>query len=179
MWLFVVSLLFWSVLAKDALLQPITNPNPGLQGKAEPTTQEWLKGVPETDVNPWRKQEWWWGSSSSDIGINLQWWCLTWMWEWCFKLDYLLWWKDSEIAKRNDNRTVLTIAQDVVLAATYMVWTVLTIVLIYCWLMYIFSSWKWKDPSKYKKWLIYAAIWACLVRGAYAIVRLIQYIAKW
>ena len=57
MWLFVVSLLFWSVLGKDALLQPITNPNPGLQGKAEPTTQEWLKGVPETDGNAWRTQE--------------------------------------------------------------------------------------------------------------------------
>lgn len=118
-------------------------------------------------------------SSSSDIGINLRWWCLTGMWLWCFKLDYLLRWKDSEIAKRNEERTVLTIAQDVVLAATYMVWTVLTVVLIYCWLMYIFSSWWWKDPSKYQKWLTYAAIWACLVRWAYAIVRLIQYIAKW
>jgi hypothetical protein len=94
-------------------------------------------------------------------------------------LDYLLWWKNSQIAQRNDNRTVIDVLQDAVLAATYMVWTVLTIVLIYCWLMYIIASWTWKEPTTYKKWLIYAAIWAVLVRSAYAIVRLIQYIAKW
>ena len=109
----------------------------------------------------------WWIASSWDVSINFSDWCLTWAGTKCFVIN-----------SEND-MTVLTIAQDAVLAATYMVWTVLTIVLIYCWLMYIFSSWWWKDPSKYKKWLIYAAIWALLVRWAYPLVRLIQYIAKW
>jgi len=121
----------------------------------------------------------WGGASSTDVWIDLSDECLRKGWKWCFKLDYLLWWKNSQIAQRNDNRTVIDVLQDAVLAATYMVWTVLTIVLIYCWLMYIIASWSWKEPTTYKKWLIYAAIWAVLVRSAYAIVRLIQYIAKW
>ena len=118
-------------------------------------------------------------SNSRDVWIDLSDECLRKGWRWCFKLDYLFWWKNSQIAQRNDNRTVIDVLQDAVLAATYMVWTVLTIVLIYCWLMYIIASWSWKEPTTYKKWLIYAAIWAVLVRSAYAIVRLIQYIAKW
>jgi hypothetical protein len=52
-------------------------------------------------------------------------------------------------------------------------------VIVICWLWYIFSSASGKETSKYKKWLINAALWAVLVRWAYAIVRLIQYIARW
>ena len=106
--------------------------------------------------------------------------CITWMWKWCFSFDEIIHWKDSEITSKNKNRTVTTIAQDVILAATYMIWTVLTIIIIYCGLMYIFAARGGKDnASQYKTGLINAAIWAILVRWAYAIVRLIQYIAKW
>lgn len=108
-----------------------------------------------------------WIVSSWDISINFSGWCLTWAWNKCFTIN-------SE-----DDRTVLTVAQDVIFAATYMVWGVLTIIIIYCGLMYIFAARDGKDVSNYKKWLINAAIWAVLVRWAYAIVRLIQYIAKW
>ena len=146
----------------------------------------WISYAQEEDLNtPANEQnEWWkqsknWWNSSIDIGINLWGGCLTGNWKWCFSYDNLLRWKDSELAENNKNRTVMTIAQDVVLGATYMVWTVLTIVLLYCWIMYIFSSWNGKDPSKYRKWLTTAAIGALLVWWAYAIVRLIQYIAKW
>ena len=109
----------------------------------------------------------WWIASSRDLSISFSDWCLTGVWTKCF------------LVSSEDDKTVITVAQDVVLAATYMVWTVLTIVLVYCWLMYIFASWNGKNPIKYKKWLIYASIWALLVWCAYPIVRLIQYIAKW
>ena len=110
--------------------------------------------------------------------INAEGNCLNWVWKWCFSLDKLLW-GNSKVTQNNEGRTVTTIAQDVMLSATYMVGTVLTLVIIYCGLMYIFASKDGGDVSKYKKWLIYAAVWAILVRWAYAIVRLIQYIAKW
>lgn len=112
-------------------------------------------------------------------GVSISGDCLTWMWKWCFSYDNLIWWSGSHIDSVNERRTVTTVAQDVILAATYMVWTVLTIVIIYCGLMYIFAARGEKEVSKYKRWLIDAAIWAVLVRWAYAIVRLIQYIAKW
>lgn len=111
---------------------------------------------------------------NTDIWINFSDGCLTGIWKWCFDYEKMIW-----IDKvQNQNITTKSIAQDVLLSATYMVWTVLTIVIIFCWLMYIFSARWWKDPSKYKDYLVNAAIWAILVRWAYAIVRLIQYIAK-
>jgi hypothetical protein len=112
-----------------------------------------------------------------DSGIWINFWnnCLTGMWKWCFDYEKMIW-----IDKvQNQNITTTSIAQDVLLSATYMVWTVLTVVIIYCWLGYIFAAKWWKDPKEYKDWLVKAAIWALLVRWAYAIVRLIQYIAKW
>ena len=126
---------------------------------------------------------WWWVFAQQDVAedvwINSKGSCLTGMWQWCMSYDTLIWGKDSQLTEKNKDRTVMTIAQDVVLSATYMVWSVLTFILLFCWLMYIFASGNGKDPSNYKKWLIRAGIWAFLVRGAYAIVRLIQYIAKW
>ena len=104
--------------------------------------------------------------------------CLRWVWVWCFNLPGLLFpW--NPISGEDKNRTVMSVSQDVVYWATRMVWTVLTIVIIYCGLMYIFAARWGKDGNAYKKWLISAAIWAILVWSAYAIVRLIQYIAKW
>lgn len=73
----------------------------------------------------------------------------------------------------------MTLTQDVVYWATFMVWTVLTVAIIYCGLMYIFAARWGSDTSKYRKWLVDSAIGALLVWWAYAIVRLIQYIAKW
>ena len=120
-----------------------------------------------------------WWESAEDVGINLNGSCLTGNWKWCMSYDILIRWKSSPLTEKNKNRTVMTIAQDVIVGATYMVWTVLTVILIYCWLMYIFASRWWKSPEAYKNWLVNAWIWAVLVRWAYAIVRLIQYIAIW
>ena len=133
---------------------------------AEQDETKWPTGTPgETqEIN-----------KASDVGINLSDNCLMKMWTNCFDYEKLIWIDKTQ----NKNITAASIAQDVILSATYMVWTVLTIVIIYCGLMYIFASRDGKDVSQYKKWLIYAAIWALLVWWAYAIVRLIQYIAKW
>lgn len=110
----------------------------------------------------------------SKIWINFWNNCLTWMWKWCFDYEEMIWIDKAQ----NPNITVTSISQDVVLAATRNVWIVLSIVIIRCGLGYIFASKEGKWGEKYKKWLITAAIWALLVRWAYAIVRLIQYIAK-
>lgn len=113
--------------------------------------------------------------AQQEIGIDTSNNCLIWMWKWCFRYETVIGIDEVQHA----NYTAESIAQDIILSATYMVWTVLTIIIIICWLGYIFAARDGKDVSKYKKWLISAAIWAILVRWAYAIVRLIQYIAKW
>ena len=132
----------------------------------------------EQETGWWGGKEWgWWNTTStttSEIGLDLQWGCLTWMWKWCFQYETMIW-----IESKARNITPLSIAQDVIFSATYFVWTVLTAILIYCGLWYIFAARDWKDTNSYKKWLISAMIWALLVRWAYAIVRLIQYMAKW
>ncbi len=115
-------------------------------------------------------------SATEDVGVTLTRDCLMWMGQNCFHYEKIMWIDDSQ---PGSGYTATSIAQDVVFSATYMVWTVLTIVIIVCGLWYIFSSASGKDTSKYIKWLVSAAIWAVLVRWAYAIVRLIQYIAKW
>lgn len=113
--------------------------------------------------------------NDSEMWINFWNNCLTGMWKWCFDYEKMIWIHNEQ----NQKITTKSIAQDILLSATYMVWTVLTIVIIACGIWYILAARWWKDPNKYKDWLIYAAIWALLVRFAYAIVRLIQYVAKW
>jgi hypothetical protein len=124
----------------------------------------WLWGVALADSN-----------TDYDIGINFSDSCLTGMWKWCFNYEKMIWIENQQVVKYSAE----SIVQDIVLAATSMVWVVLTIVIIYCGLMYIFAARWWNDPSTYKKWLIDAGIWAVLVWWAYTIIRLIQYIAKW
>lgn len=111
---------------------------------------------------------------AKDVGINFKDKCLVWMWRHCFHYEKIIW-----IDEDQPDYTAVSIAQDVIFAATYILWAVLTIVMIYCWLMYIFAARWGKDTSAYKKWLQNALIWSILVRWAYAIVRLIQYVAQW
>jgi len=115
-------------------------------------------------------------TTSSQIWINLSDECVKWVWKWCFNTDKILWIR----VKSDDSTTVISVIQDVILAATWLVWTVLTLVLIYCGFMYIIASgWDSWKASKMKDWMIKAGIGALLVRCAYGIVRLIQYIAQW
>jgi hypothetical protein len=105
--------------------------------------------------------------SAQEIIIKTTWGCLTWVWNECLVIN------------AENDYTLESIAQDVIFAATYMLWTVLTLVIIYCWLWYIFAARWLKDVNKYKNWLKNAMIWAILVWWAYSIVRLIQYVAQW
>ncbi len=110
-----------------------------------------------------------------DDGVNTSWWCLTWFWKDCFRYERVIWIDNYQKA----DYTALSVSQDLIYAATSSVWLVLTVIIIYCGLGYIWASHWGKDTTAYKKGLIYAAVWAVLVLWAYAIVRLIQYIAKW
>lgn len=111
----------------------------------------------------------------SEVWVNFSDNCLTWFWKGCFKYEKAVWIAEDQKVRYD----ALSIIQDVIFAATYILWSVLTIVLLYCGLMYIFAARWWKDTAAYKRWLINAAIWAILVWWAYALVRLIQYVAKW
>lgn len=172
--LFILLVGFFSVsFAKTETTEVVVTPNwpsyYGEGGGTEPKNEPEVN--PETDP-----------SGANGIKRDAEWNidndCLRWVWVWCFDATKLLF-PGSEIANLNERRTVMTITQDVVYWAMVMVWTVLTIVIIYCGLMFIFAAKWWGDTSRYRKWLVDAAIWALLVWWAYAIVRLIQYIAKW
>lgn len=116
-----------------------------------------------------------WVLSSESIGINMSWWCMNGVGKDCFNTDKIL----GIRVQSDDNTSVITIVQDAILAATYLVGTILTLVLIYCGIMYIIASgWDSWKASNMKKWMINAWIWALIVRCAYGIVRLIQYIAQ-
>lgn len=160
------ALVFADRMQIDPLL-PIQNTLP--TPKAEVQNPNWL--IPKSESEQWNS----WPTSEL-VWIKLTDWCLDWVGKDCFKMDKLLWVKE----KPDDNKTVISVVQDLILAATWAVWTVLTLVLIYCGVMYIIASgWDSWKASKLKKWMIDAWIWALLVRCAYGIVRLIQYIAQW
>ena len=159
----------WVVLWCFAIGMILTTVNISIaQGNGNGTP--WVKQEQNSDSAP---------STQGDIGINAQWWCLTWLWSNCFSYDKFVFWKGEKVTKTNEKKSLVTVAQDVIFAATYILWSVLTAVIIYCWLWYIISARGEKDTWPYKRWLINAAIWSILVWTAYAIVRLIQYIAKW
>lgn len=69
--------------------------------------------------------------------------------------------------------------QDIILAATSFIWTVVVIAIIVSGLMRIFAWASGKDPSKAKEWLINSLIGLLIVVSSYLIIRLVQYIAKW
>ena len=109
------------------------------------------------------------------VGVKLTGSCLSGVWKDCFQYENILWIDGYQ----KQNYSAFSIAQDIIFAAMYMVWTVLTIVIIRCGLWYILAARDAKDVNSYKRWLTNAAIWAVLVRWAVVIVRLIQYIAHW
>ncbi len=68
--------------------------------------------------------------------------------------------------------------QDIVLSATFFIWTVVTVALIVSGLMYIFAAASGKDPSNAKTWITGALIGLVIVACSYFIIRLVQYLAK-
>lgn len=99
-----------------------------------------------------------------------------------FDIYWALWMshKSKVVTESGEEETsVMTFIQDIILAATYFIWTVVTIALVVSWLLYVFS---WADSSlrnRAKSWFKYALIWLVIVTLSVVIVRAVQFIAKW
>lgn len=83
------------------------------------------------------------------------------------------------IRKSDQNPSVTTFVQDIVLATTTFIGTVIAIVLVISWILFIMASIQWNPDfaKKAKQWIINSLIWLLLVVGSYSIVRLIQFLA--
>ena len=77
-----------------------------------------------------------------------------------------------------DATSVGLFVQDIVLAVTMFIGTVVTVAIMVSWLMWIFAWATGKDPTKAKSWLINALIGLLIVTCSYLIIRVVQYIAK-
>lgn len=80
----------------------------------------------------------------------------------------------------NDRTSVLTLVQDIVLAATIFIGTIITLVFIRSGVLFVMSGMN-GDATKRKTaqtGIINSAIGLLLVSGAYTLVRLIQYLAS-
>lgn len=109
--------------------------------------------------------------SLSDIWITINTDCL--LRGWCSLNVYQVMW----IRKSNPTPTVWGFFQDIVLAATTFVWTVVVLALIVSGLIFAFWSISWKDTKRAKTILIDCFVWLLLVMWSYTIIRLIQFIA--
>jgi len=68
--------------------------------------------------------------------------------------------------------------QDILLSATFFIWTIVTIALVVSGLMFIFAGATWKDPTKAKAGIKNSFIGLLIVVCSYSIIRIVQYIAK-
>lgn len=83
------------------------------------------------------------------------------------------------IRKSDPNPSVSTFVQDVVLWVTMFIGTVITVVLIVSWILYILAAILWRSnlADMAKKWIFNSILWLLLVSWSYAVVRLIQFVA--
>ena len=83
------------------------------------------------------------------------------------------------IRKSDQNPKVSSFVQDIVLAATMFIWTVVSLVLIVSGILYILAwiTWNTTLADKAKKWITWSVLWLILVVTSYSIVRLIQFLA--
>jgi len=106
-----------------------------------------------------------WINMDSDCLIN---------WQCSLNIYKTLW-----IRKSNQDPTVSTFFQDIVLWATMFLGTVITIILVVSWILYISAAISGKSNSAdmAKKWIFNSILWLLFVVWSYAIIRLIQFIA--
>lgn len=110
-----------------------------------------------------------WITINSDCLLN---------WQCKFNIYDTLWIRKS-VRSEWDPTSVWFFVQDIILAATTFIGTILTLAIIVSWLMYIFAAASGKDPAKAKSGLINSFIWLLIVILSYSIIRLVQYLAKW
>ena len=102
--------------------------------------------------------------------------------QWTAKMDiYWTLWMAHKSKSSDDwsETSVMTFIQDIIYAATFFIWSVVTAALIVSWLLLVFS---WADSSlrnRAKSWFKYALIWLVIVSLSVIIVRAVQFIAKW
>ena len=84
----------------------------------------------------------------------------------------------KSVRATGDPTSVGLFVQDIVLSATFFIWTVVTIALIISGLMYIFAAASGKDPKNAKRGIIGALIGLVIIACSYFIIRLVQYLAK-
>ena len=84
----------------------------------------------------------------------------------------------KSVRATGDPTSVGLFVQDIVLSATFFIWTVVTIALIISGLMYIFAAASGKDPKNAKSGIIGALIGLVIIACSYFIIRLVQYLAK-
>ena len=82
------------------------------------------------------------------------------------------------IRKWNEDQNPDDFIKDIVNWITMFIWTVVTVALVYSWFMYVYSWMTWADTSTYKKWMLKWLIWILIVGWSYAIIRLVQFLAK-
>ena len=106
-----------------------------------------------------------------DIWINISTDCL--LRDGCSLNVYKVLW----IRKSNPNPTVWWFFQDIVLAATTFVWTLIVVALVFSGLLFAFWSISWKDTKRAKTIMIDSFVWLLMVMWSYTIIRLIQFLA--
>lgn len=143
---------------------------------------------PECDCIPdWSNTQWNWNTQQNNPqpswNTQLTWNTLAgvWMtinteclvrWQCGMNLYELLW-----IRRGNTNPTVMSVIQDVILAATTFVWTLVVVALVISWLLFAIASISWKDTKRAKTIMVDCFVWLLLVIWSYTIIRLIQFLA--
>lgn len=82
------------------------------------------------------------------------------------------------IRPQDQSTSVGTFVTDIVLSATFFIGTVVTVALIYSWLLYVFAGNDEKLANKGKQGAIAAITGLIIVAFSYVIIRVVQYIAK-
>lgn len=149
-------------------------------GNTNPTAAEMAKNLWTTPTKPatnscpdWIIQDWvcvvnnYWNMGiecSQDQLIN-----------WQCKLNI---YKTVGIREWNENQDPKSFIQDIINWATMFIWTVVTIALVYSGFMYVYAGSTGEETSKYKKWIMKSLVGILIVGSSYAIIRLIQFLAK-
>jgi magnesium-transporting ATPase (P-type) len=108
-----------------------------------------------------------------NLWINMNSQCLI-NWQCSYNIYETLW-----IRKSDQNPQVKTFVQDIILAVTMFLGTVIAIILVISGILYIMAAISWKSSmaDMAKKGIINSMIWLLLVTWSYALVRLIQFVA--
>lgn len=108
-----------------------------------------------------------------NLGINMNADCLI-NWQCSYNIYQTLW-----IRKSDQNPTVSTFVKDIILWVTMFFGTVISLILIVSWILYIMAGIQWKSTlaDMAKKWIINSIVWLLLVSWSYALIRLIQFVA--